>query len=870
MIRRHLLFSMLAATAVALIAAAPFSTAAPRPSAPRGGARLSSAYERMLRDRLAQGDAIDPRVVRFWELDITDEAASHPWGDGVLTRETGPFGTSRANAVGLGPDAPVNDRSVDAGSCSGCLGRPNTQSETTIAAWANYAVAGYNDSRGFCSSTGAVQGYAVSTNGGASFTDLGDPPALAAGGRYRGDPVHFVDSSTGRFFVLGLYEETIAANSGLALLDGHFVGNTWVVDGNRKFITGGPDFIDKPWAAVDPISHNIYVSYSRFFNSQSTSRIEFMRSTDGGNTWSIPMLMHPASQDGNVQGSRPAVGPDGEVYLYWYEYGSPLSLQHVRRSNDGGLTFGPDIVAAQFYENGTTGGAGYRRGFAPTFASIAVDRGAGPHRGRVYLAYDESVDFYDAPVPALGSRNEIEQNANFANSTSFSVGQVLRGTTNATAPDTLDLWNFSGTAGQTVLFACDSASTATFQMRIQCSQDTTLFQNMKFLAFSQANFPTIAYTLPKTATYYLRMFRGSGAAASYRIATSFDTPTAGERARDMRDQFVVWSDNGTSWSAPIRVNDSPAGVDGIFPEVAVDSRGRVTVFWHDWRDDPACGALSTEYMVQSGSGGLSWGANRRVSDATSFWSINACGSANQGDYQGITVEGQTVMPCWADSRFGDGDVFTEAVLSKAASTCPSSPQLAAGGSNKVLNFTLQNAGNVESSLAWRVEDSAGWLTTASPSTTGSTTLAASGSTGISAAFALPANCTPSSTTVRFLVQDDAVPGLVDTCSVTLACGVLDVPGGVTELSFARPQPNPSRGGVTLLYALPRDTPVRLALYSASGRLVRGLQAGRQAAGMHAVRWDGRDDSGRQTSPGIYFARFEAEGRVLRQSLTLLR
>jgi len=832
---------------------------------------LSSAYLRMLRDEIAAGRVLAPEIVARHGLDVVDEVdVSPPVPTGEARR---PFGAARPQAVSLGADVQANDSVGDVTCAGACLGRPLGQAETTIAAWGPYVVAGWNDTNGFCTG-GAVQGWAISSDGGATFADQGDVPAIPTGGRYRGDPVHFVDSSNGEFWILGLHEEVPATGSGLAILNGHFAGNAFVIDGNRKILAGGADFLDKEWGTVDPASHNLYVTYSRFVNG-ITSQIEFVRSTDGGTTWSAPFLMHSAAQNGLVQGSRPVVGPDGEVIVYWYEsfttFASPFSKHHVRISHDGGVTFGPDVVATSFIENFTTGGAGYRRGFSPTFASIAVDRSNGPHRGRIHLAWDESVNAYDAPGVSLGNKSEVENNGFFQNATPFQVGQRLRGTLTGTSTDSLDLWSFSGVAGQTVFFRTDSASTnQIFQMRLQCTSDTVLFQDMRFLAFNSGTFNYMDYTLPSTGTYYLRMFRSAAGSANYVLSTSFDTPSVGERARDHRDQFACWSDDGLAWSTPVRIVDSPQGNDAIFPEIAVDAAGRVHVYFHDWRDGLPCGAESAEYMVSSGDGGVSWGPNVRVSDMNSFWSANACGSANQGDYQGITTEGLDVLPCWADSRNGDPDVFTERILRQQSSSCPSSPQLHAGGTTPSLAFSLQNAGNVAGDFHYVIEDDAGWITAASPATSGDVSLAAAASQPFQADLALPANCTPTTDEVRFLVEDKAIPGAFDTCRVVVNCGTLSVPGGITALQFSPPQPNPSTGRTVFAFALPRDTRVRLALYGANGRLVRTLADGPSAAGLHAVLWDGRDDDGRRAAPGVYWARLEADGRHFQQTVSVLR
>lgn len=834
--------------------------------------QLSSPYERMLREQIANGRALPQALIERHGLDVREESPPVGIDDHEQDRLRGarPFGDARATLT-LGTDHQANDRTGDVSCLSGCSGRLLSQAETTVAALGDYRVVGWNDSKGFC--VGAVQGWSTSIDGGVTFVDQGDVPALPTGGRYRGDPVHFVDPSTGQFYILGLYEETPATGSGLALLNGHFAGNAFVIDGNRKILAGGADFLDKEWGCVDPVTHQIFVTYSRFVGG-SVSQIELIRSSDGGNTWTAPVLLHDAAQNNLVQGSRPVIGANGELIVYWYEsftsFANPFSKHHVRISTDGGNTFGPDVIAATFVENFTTGGAGYRRGFAPTFASIAVDRSTGPHRGRIYLAWDESVIAYDAPAPSLGDKSEVEQNGNFANATPFTVGQRLRGTLTPNA-DSLDLWRFTGVAGQTIYLRTDSSTAnANFQMRLQCSSDTALFQNMRFLAFNtSASSNQIVYTLPSTGTYYLRMFK-TGVTGSYRLLTSFDTPTAGERARDHRDQFLSWSDGGASWSTPVRLVDSPAANDGIFPEAAVDDRGRVSVYWHDWRDGLPCGAESAEYLVSSGDGGITWGPNERLSDVNSFWSINACGSANQGDYQGITTAGHSVIPAWADARNGDADVFTETVRRDFTPECPASDAVQFPAQSNVYAYHWTNSGNVEGDIAWQVTDQAGWITGTSSGSTGHFVVAPGIRTGIEVTLTTPSNCTPNTDTLTVVMQDLRVPGQYDTCRVAVTCGFLDVPGQGRALSFDRPKPNPSNGATLFSYALPLDGPVRLRVYGANGRVVRTLADGAQVAGLHVVRWNGLDDAGHRVAPGVYYARFEAAGHESRRTVTVLR
>ena len=96
------------------------------------------------------------------------------------------------------------------------------------------------------------------------------------------------------------------------------------------------------------------------------------------------------------------------------------------------------------------------------------------------------------------------------------------------------------------------------------------------------------------------------------------------------------------------------------------------------------------------------------------------------------------------------------------------------------------------------------------------------------------------------------------------------PGPASALALAPPAPNPARGPVTLSFSLPRKAAVRLAIYDVRGRAVRQLFSGTQAAGVHTVVWDQRDQDGRPVPAGVRFARLEVEGRALLGKVVTVR
>jgi hypothetical protein len=120
------------------------------------------------------------------------------------------------------------------------------------------------------------------------------------------------------------------------------------------------------------------------------------------------------------------------------------------------------------------------------------------------------------------------------------------------------------------------------------------------------------------------------------------------------DIFLSHStDGGSTWSAPLRVNDDPTGVanDQFNHWLSVDpSDGSVNLSWNDTRNDPA--HLSTDiFFGRSTDGGVSISKNLQVTTAPT--NETCCGAQlhdQYGDYEGIAVMDGSVHPVWTDRR----------------------------------------------------------------------------------------------------------------------------------------------------------------------------------------------------------------------------
>ena len=94
---------------------------------------------------------------------------------------------------------------------------------------------------------------------------------------------------------------------------------------------------------------------------------------------------------------------------------------------------------------------------------------------------------------------------------------------------------------------------------------------------------------------------------------------------------------------------------------------------------------------------------------------------------------------------------------------------------------------------------------------------------------------------------------------------------VAGLGLEPGQPNPFNPQTTIPYRVPwSGVRVRLAIYDASGRLIRVLVDEQQDAGVRSVVWRGDDRAGQTVASGVYFCVLQAAEERRTQKLVLLK
>ncbi len=95
-------------------------------------------------------------------------------------------------------------------------------------------------------------------------------------------------------------------------------------------------------------------------------------------------------------------------------------------------------------------------------------------------------------------------------------------------------------------------------------------------------------------------------------------------------------------------------------------------------------------------------------------------------------------------------------------------------------------------------------------------------------------------------------------------------GGYRIFGLSQNYPNPTRGETVIRYSIPRRSNVSLKIYDICGRLIKTLVDGRRNAGYYRVRWDGKDNGGRNVATGVYFTRLEAGENSASRKLVILK
>jgi hypothetical protein len=92
----------------------------------------------------------------------------------------------------------------------------------------------------------------------------------------------------------------------------------------------------------------------------------------------------------------------------------------------------------------------------------------------------------------------------------------------------------------------------------------------------------------------------------------------------------------------------------------------------------------------------------------------------------------------------------------------------------------------------------------------------------------------------------------------------------TELALLPNYPNPFNAATQIVFALPENAEVKLAILDITGRNVTTLANDKFDAGYHRVVWNGKDDAGRNMPSGVYFSKLTVAEKSVSGKLLLVK
>ncbi len=315
-------------------------------------------------------------------------------------------------------------------------------------------VVGFADTEGAPpGTTAAGPGFAVSNDGGQTFSDLGVLPdrSLTFGDDGGSNVIGCSSASTFYYATRGFIETAegpcIVGCTEISLSKSTDGGRSW--SASIAASTGTSDNYDfhAPSLAVDPTNPNhMYIAYLNFNGAPSDFSdcgggepdsiiLEFVSSSDGGKTWSgranpaefgtpsmeldhsCPNTGTDPAREGTLSSPNVLVSPGGKVYLTYAFTGTDPSTglstgKEIRfvRSLDAGKTFSAPIKVSTDAVNNA----------APR---LGVDRTTDRSRGTIYLAWSGKPN---------GAATEVLMSESLDLGLSFSFPRSVRGTSQGT------------------------------------------------------------------------------------------------------------------------------------------------------------------------------------------------------------------------------------------------------------------------------------------------------------------------------------------------------------------------------------------------------------------------------------------------------
>jgi hypothetical protein len=291
------------------------------------------------------------------------------------------------------------------------------------------------------------------------------------------------------------------------------------------------------------------------------------------------------------------------------------------------------------------------------------------------------------------------------------------------------------------------------------------------------------------------------------------------------------------WSVPVDVDNSPAR-DSYRPSLAYGADGLLhLVYERQTSNDPN----EMEKVVYRSWDGAAWSGRTGLSSETSFSRTPVVAAAADSSLHVV----------WQDGENGGGDIFYirfDGVLWQpveeiaTGGTEAGTPSVAVSGSGQVYVAWVDNR-HGDAEIYMVTDDGSGWGDEMRLSMADGASL-------------LPAVAADVGGGV-YVLWTDMRNGNADLYfrGYQGQSGVLDAGSDRftgPAVRLLAPHPVPFSSEVGFVVVLARPTGLSIQVFDVLGHAVRRVTSGEFTSGSHVFAWDGKDDHGRETAPGVYF------------------
>ncbi|HET9299352.1 MAG TPA: sialidase family protein [Candidatus Polarisedimenticolaceae bacterium] len=414
-------------------------------------------------------------------------------------------------------------------------------------------------------------------------------------------------------------EDRFARSPGARIALGSYASVQVNVDSNGNNIVG--DAANEPSLTVNPTNRaNIVVGWRQFDTINSDFRqAGYAYSFNGGSTWTFPGKLNPG-----VFRSDPVLDASSGGTIYYQSLRGDLSLW-IFYSTDGGVNWTGPVAS-----------------FGGDKNWLAVDRTANASNGILYGIWQRfggaccgfnvftrsttSGQSWETPVPvafspafgtiAVGPSGEV-----------YATG--IDGTVNQDT--THYVVSKSANAGNPAL-------TPTF---------TGGQVNLGTMLVGTGPNPVGLLGQPNVGVNHAP---GSRLGEVYVVGSTFPGSGDPQEVRAIRS-----SNGGTSWSAPVRVNDDPLGNWNWMAASSVAPNGRIDAIWNDTRGSGLAN-IAQLFYAYSWDGGATWSPNIAVTPAFDT-SLGYPQQAKMGDYNHIVSDATGADAVYTATFNGEQDVY---------------------------------------------------------------------------------------------------------------------------------------------------------------------------------------------------------------------